>query len=90
MDEFTEDIRKEGPWDVMFANEIVLSKQNHRTLDEDVEIWEMHWRKELSWSKTECLKVGGADVGEELKLQEDVVKRVKISLVNSKFAWETN
>ena len=30
-----------------------------------------------SWSKTEYLKVGGADVGEELKLQEDVVKRVK-------------
>ena len=31
----------------------------------------------MSRSKTEYLKVGGADVGEELKLQGDVVKRVK-------------
>ena len=31
----------------------------------------------MSWSKTEYLKVGGADVGEELKLQGDVARRVK-------------
>ena len=31
----------------------------------------------MSRSKTEYLKVGGAGVGEELKLQGDVVKRVK-------------
>ena len=30
----------------------------------------------MSRSKTEYIKVGGADVGEELKLQGDVVKRV--------------
>ena len=35
-------------------------------------------RPESEPSKTEYLKVGGADVGEEFKLQRDVVKRVKI------------
>ena len=33
----------------------------------------------MSRSKTEYLKVGGADVREELKLQGDVVKRAKNS-----------
>ena len=31
----------------------------------------------MSRSKTGCLKVGGADVQEELELQGDVVKRVE-------------
>ena len=73
----------------MFADDIVLSRQNHRELEEDLEIWRNALEKrglKLSLSKTEYLKVGGADVGEELKLQGDVVKRVKklqISWFNS-------
>ena len=39
MDKLTEDIRKEAPWDMMFADDIVLSGQNHRELEEDLEIW---------------------------------------------------
>ena len=79
MDKLTEDIRKEAPWDVMFADDIVLSRQNHRELEEDLEIRRNGLEKrglKVSRSKTEYLKVGGADVGEEL-LQGDVVKRVK-------------
>ena len=29
-DKLTEDIRKKAPWDMMFADDIVLSRQNHR------------------------------------------------------------
>ena len=46
MDKLTEDIRKEAPWDMMFADDIVLSRQNHRKLEEDLEIWRKHWREE--------------------------------------------
>ena len=64
----------------MFADDIILFRQNHGELKEDLEIWrnalERSGLKE-SRSKTEYLKVGGADVGEELKLQGDAVKRVK-------------
>ena len=38
MDKLTEDIRKEAPWDMMFADDIVQCRQNHREL-EDLEIW---------------------------------------------------
>ena len=30
MGKLTEDIRKDAPWDMLFADDIVLSKQNHR------------------------------------------------------------
>ena len=34
-----EDIRKDAPWDMLFADDIVLCRQNHRELEEDLEIW---------------------------------------------------
>ena len=39
----------------------------------------MHWREELkvSRSKTEYLKAGSVDDGEELKLEEEKLKRAK-------------
>ena len=64
----------------MLADDIVLSRQNHRELGVDLEIWRNALERrglKVSWSKTKYLKVGGADVGEELKLPGDVVKRVK-------------
>ena len=39
MDKLTEDIRKHTPWDMLFADDIVLSRQNHRDLEDDLEIW---------------------------------------------------
>ena len=79
MDKLTEDIRKEVPWDMMLADDIALSRQNHRELEEGLEIWRNALERrglKVSRSKTKYLQVGGADLGEELKLQRDVVKRV--------------
>ena len=39
MGKLTQDIRKDAPWDMMFADEIVLSRQSHIELEEDLEIW---------------------------------------------------
>ena len=80
MDKLTEDIKKEVPWDMMFADDIVRSRQNHRELEEDLEIGRNALERrglKVNRSKTEYSKVEGADVGEELKLQRGVVKRVK-------------
>ena len=80
MDKLTKDIRKEAPWDMMFADDIVLSKQNHRELDEDLEIWRNALERrglKVSWSKTEYLEVAGAAVRKNLKLQGSVAERVK-------------
>ena len=69
IDRLTEDIRKDTPWNILFADDIVLSRQNHRELEE---IWRNALKKrrlKVSRSKTEYLSVGVVDDGEELKLQ---------------------
>ena len=34
-----ENIKKKAPWDMLFADDIVLSRQNHREPEDDLEIW---------------------------------------------------
>ena len=80
MDKLTDDIRKDASWDMLFADDIVLSRQNHRRLEDDLEICRNALERrglKVSRSKTEHLKVGGVDDGEELKLQGEKVKRAK-------------
>ena len=53
---------------MLFADDIALSRQNHREL----EIWRNALNRiglKVSRSKTEYLKAGGVEGGEELKLQ---------------------
>ena len=80
MDKLTEDIRKDAPWDMLFADDIVLSKQNYRELEDDVEICRNALERrglKMGRSKTEYLKAGDVDDGEELKLQGEKAKRAK-------------
>ena len=80
IDRLTEDIRKEAPWDMLFADDIVQSRQNHRELQENLEIWRNAVEKrglKVSRSKTEYLRVGSVDDGEELKLPRKKVKRAR-------------
>ena len=39
IDRLTEDIKNDAPWNMLFADDIVLSRQNHRELEENLEIW---------------------------------------------------
>ena len=39
IDRLTEDIRKDAPWDMLFADYIVMCRENYRELEEDLEIW---------------------------------------------------
>ena len=69
MNKLTEDVRKDAPWDMLFADDIGLSKQNHRELEDDLEIWRNALKRrdlKVNRSKTKYLKVGGVDDGEEL------------------------
>ena len=80
MDKLTENIRKDAPWNMLFADDIVLSRQNHRELEDELEIWRNALESrdlKVSRRKTEYLKAGGVDDGEELKLQGEKVKRAK-------------
>ena len=65
---------------MLFEDDIVLSRQNHRELEKDQEIWRNALERrglKVSRSKTEYLRVGGVDDGEELELQGEKVKRAK-------------
>ena len=80
MDKLTEDIRKDTPLDVLFADDLVRSRHNHRKLEDDLEICRNALERrglKVSWSRTEHLKAGGVDDGEELKLQEEKVNAAK-------------
>ena len=80
IDRLTESIRKDAPWDMLFADDIVLSRQNHRKLEEDLEIWRNALERrglKVSRSKNKYLRVGDVDDKEELKLQGEKVKRAK-------------
>ena len=80
MDKLTEDIRNDAPWDMLFADDIELSRQNHRELEDDLEMWRNKLERrglKVSRSKTEYLKAGDVDDAEELKLQGEKLKRAK-------------
>ena len=65
---------------MLFADDIMVSRQNHKELEDDLEICRNVLERrglKVSWSKTEYLKVGSVDGGGELKLQEENVKRAK-------------
>ena len=65
---------------MLFADDIMLSRQNHRELEDDLEIWRNVLERrclKVSRSKTEYLKAGDVDDGEELKLQGVNVERAK-------------
>ena len=76
MDKLTEDVRKDAPWDTLFADDIVLSRKNHWEVVDDLEMWRNALERrglKVSRSKTEYLKAGSVDDGEELKLQGEKV-----------------
>ena len=80
MDKLTEDIRKNEPWGILFADDIALSRQNHREIEDDLELWRNELKRralKVRRSKTEYLKAWGDDDGEQLKLQGEKVKRAK-------------
>ena len=80
MDKLTEDIRKNAPWNMLFADDIVLSRQNCKELEDNLEMRRNALERrglKVSRSKTEYLKAGDVDDGDELKLQGEKLKKAK-------------
>ena len=65
---------------MLFADDIVLFRQNYRELENDLEILKNALERrvlKVSRSKTKHLKAGGVNDTEELWLQREKVKRAK-------------
>ena len=78
MDMWTKDVRKDAPWDMMFADDVVLCREDREELEASVE----RWRKVLeerglkvSGQKTEYLQAGGVEQG-TVHIQGEKVKKV--------------
>ena len=72
---------------MLFADDIVLSRQNHREIEDDLQIWRNALERKslkVSLSKTEYLKAGGVEGEEELKLQGEEAKRAKAGWISLK------
>ena len=78
MDMLTKDVRKDAPWDMMFADDVVLCREDREELEASLE----RWRKvieerglKVSRQKTEYLQAGGVKQG-TVHIQGEKVKKV--------------
>ena len=77
MDMLMKDMRKEAPWDMMFADDIVLYREDK----EELEVFLERWRKvieerglRVSRKKMEYLQAGGVEQG--MVYIQEMVKKV--------------
>ena len=76
MDKLTEDIRKDAPWDMLFEDDMVMPRKNHRKLEDDLEKCTGEKRPENELEQDRVFQGWGVD-DEELKLQGEKLKRAK-------------
>ena len=78
MDVLTKDVRKEAPWDMMFADDVVLCREDKEELEVSLERWRKVFEERglrVSRKKTEYLQAGGAEQG-TVYIQGETVKKV--------------
>ena len=70
MDVLTENIEKDPPWAMMFADDLALCAMTREEVEEDLETWrvvfERHWQK-ISGTNTEYLPSPANDSGTSVK-----------------------
>ena len=78
MDSQTENIRKEAPWQMMFADDVVLCAREKYVVDMELEQWREAWEKRgmgVSRAKTEYKCLNGTPLG-SVKVQSDQLPQV--------------
>jgi len=78
MDVLTKDVIKEAPWDMMFADDVVLCREDKEELEVTLERWRKAFEGrglKVSREKTEYLQVGGTEQ-EAVYLQGEKLKKV--------------
>lgn len=78
IDRLTEEVRKEEPWNMMFADDIVLCSENRDEAEDQLERWREALEKrgmKVSRAKTEYLALNGRDE-DRIRMQGTEVKKV--------------
>ena len=79
MDRLTDEVRKEPPWTMLFADDIVICEETKEEVERRLECWRYAWerRMKVSRSKTEYLCINGGNDDETVKIEDTKVPRVK-------------
>ena len=80
MDRLTDEVRREPPWTMLFADDIVICKETREVVERRLEPWRyaLERRKmKVSRSKTKYLCINGGNDDETVKMEDTKLPRVK-------------
>ena len=80
MDRLTDEVRREPPWMMLFADDIVICKETREEVEQRLECWRYALERrgmKVSRSKTEYLCINGGNDKETVKMEDTKVSRVK-------------
>ena len=80
MDRLTDEVRKESPWTMLFANDIVICEETREKVERRLESWKYALERrgmKASRSKTKYLCINGENDDETVKMEDTKLPRVK-------------
>ena len=80
MDKLTDEVRREPPWMMLFAFDIVICEETREEVERKLESWKYALERrgmKVSRSKTEYLCINGGNDKETVKMEDTKVPRVK-------------
>ena len=80
MDRLTDEIRRELPWTMLFADDIVICEETREEVERRLESWKYALERrgmKVNRSKTEYLCINGGNDDETVKIENTKIPRVK-------------
>ena len=80
MDRLTGEVRREPPWTMLFADNIVICEETREEVEQRLESWKYALERKgmkVSRSKTEYLCINGGNDDETVKMEDIKVLRVR-------------
>ena len=80
MDRLTDEVRREPPWTMLFADDIMICEETREEVERRLESWKYALERRgmrVSRSKTEYLCTNGGNDKETVKMEDTKVPRVK-------------
>ena len=80
MDRLTDEVRREPPWTILFADDIVICEETREEMEQRLECWRYALERrgmKVSRSKTEYLCINGGNDDKTVKMENTKVPRVK-------------
>ena len=80
MDRLTDEVKREPPWTMLFADDIVIGEETREELERRLESWRYALERrgmKVSRAKTKYLCINGENDDETVKMENTKVPRVK-------------